>query len=141
MRTLTHLPQYKRTYGATGTGVTQGACDPVGHRCPIPEAEDICGRFTESLSVSRVKRTQGWSANGPDGSCGGMVSRRNLKGGAVSARRSKEVNTIPMQVDLRVHDDVALGEIELYAEVLATVAASDGPLTKSELDEALGLRH
>jgi hypothetical protein len=70
-----------------------------------------------------------------------MVSRRNLKGGAGSARRSKEVNTIPMQVDLRVHDDVALGEIELYAEVLATVAASDGPLTKSELDEALGIRH
>jgi hypothetical protein len=70
-----------------------------------------------------------------------MVSRRNLKGGAVSPRRSKEVNTIPMQVDLRVHDDVALGEIELYAEVLATVAASDGPLTKSQLDEALGIRH
>ncbi len=69
------------------------------------------------------------------------MSRRNLKGGAGSARRSKEVNTIPMQVDLRVHDDVALGEIELYAEVLATVAASDGPLTKSELDEALGIRH
>ena len=50
-----------------------------------------------------------------------------------------EVNTIPMQVDLRVHDDVALREIELYAEVLATVAASDGPLSKSELDEALGI--
>ena len=69
------------------------------------------------------------------------MSRRNLKGGAGSARRSKEVNTIPMQVDLRVHDDVALGEIELYAEVLATVAASDGPLSASELDEALGIRH
>ena len=67
-----------------------------------------------------------------------MVSRRNLKGGAGNAR-SKEVNTVPMQVDLRVHDDVALGEIELYAEVLATVAASDGPLSKSELDEALGI--
>jgi hypothetical protein len=70
-----------------------------------------------------------------------MVSRRSLKGGAGSARRSKEVSTIPMQVDLRVHDDVALGEIELYAEVLATVAASDGPLTKNQLDEALGIRH
>ena len=67
-----------------------------------------------------------------------MVSRRNLKGGAGSAR-STEVSTIPMQVDLRVHDDVALGEIELYAEVLATVAASAGPLSKSELDEALGI--
>jgi hypothetical protein len=113
---------------------------PKAHKCHIPELEDFRCLVTESLWGSRVKRTQGWSANGPDGSCGGMVSRRNLKGGAGSAR-SKEVSTIPMQVDLRVHDDVALGEIELYAEVLATVAASDGPLTKSELDEALGLRH
>jgi hypothetical protein len=45
-----------------------------------------------------------------------------------------------MQVDLRVHDDVALNEIELYAEVLTAVAASDGPLSKRELDEALGIR-
>jgi len=44
-----------------------------------------------------------------------------------------------MQVDLRVHDDVALGEIELYAEVLTAVAASEGPLSQSELDVALGL--
>ena len=64
--------------------------------------------------------------------------RRSLKGGADSAR-SMEVSTVPMPVDLRVHDDVALGEIELYAEVLATVAASDGPLTKNQLDEAIGL--
>jgi hypothetical protein len=52
---------------------------------------------------------------------------------------AREVGTIPMQVDLRVHDDVALGEIELYAEVLTAVAASDGPLSQSELDVALGL--
>jgi hypothetical protein len=109
------------------------------NRCPIPEPEDFRCLVTESLSASRVKRTQGWSANGPDGSCGGMVSRRNLKGGAGSAR-SKEVSTIPMQVDLRVHDDVALGEMELFGEVLATVAESDGPLSKSELDEVLGIR-
>lgn len=44
-----------------------------------------------------------------------------------------------MQVDLRVHDDVALREIELYAEVLSAVAASDGPLSQSELDKALGI--
>jgi hypothetical protein len=68
-----------------------------------------------------------------------MVSRRNLKGGARRAQ-SAEVSTIPMQVDLRVHDDVALNEIELYAEVLTAVAASDGPLSKRELDEALGIR-
>lgn len=68
------------------------------------------------------------------------MSRRNLEGGTGSAR-SVEVSTIPMQVDLRVHDDVALREMELFGEVLATVAASDGPLTKSELDAALGIRH
>ena len=74
------------------------------------------------------------------------MSRRSLKGGAASSRSAcggaaKEVGTIPMQVDLRVHDDVALGEIELYAEVLTAVAASDGPLSLRELDEALGIRH
>jgi hypothetical protein len=42
-------------------------------------------------------------------------------------------------LDLRVHDRVALDEIELYAEVLGAVAASDGPLTREELDEALGV--
>ena len=43
------------------------------------------------------------------------------------------------QVDLRVHDRVALDEIELYAEVLSAVAASDRPLTAEELDHALGV--
>ena len=66
------------------------------------------------------------------------MSRRNLKSRARGAR-SKEVSTIPMQVDLRVHDDVALGEMELFGEVLATVASSERPLSKSEIDEALGL--
>jgi hypothetical protein len=67
------------------------------------------------------------------------VSRRNLKGRGDSAR-STEVSTIPRQVDLRVHDDVAMDEIELYAEVLTAVAASDGPLSPRELDAALGVR-
>jgi len=47
---------------------------------------------------------------------------------------------VPEYVDLRVHDLVALDEIELYAEVLGAVAASDGPLTRDELDEVLGVR-
>jgi len=42
-------------------------------------------------------------------------------------------------LDLRVHDRVALDEIELYAEVLSAVAAADRPLTVAELDEALGI--
>jgi hypothetical protein len=68
-----------------------------------------------------------------------MVSRRNLRGGAGSAR-STEVSTIPTQLDLRVHDVVAEGEIELFADVLAAVAHSDGPLSDHEIDKALGLR-
>jgi hypothetical protein len=68
-----------------------------------------------------------------------MVSRRNLNNRGASAQ-STEVSTIPRQVDLRLHDDVALDEIELYAEVLGAVAASDGPLSSSELDAALGVR-
>jgi len=43
------------------------------------------------------------------------------------------------QVDLRVHDRVALDEIELYTEVLSAVAASDRPLTADELDRVLGV--
>jgi hypothetical protein len=68
-----------------------------------------------------------------------MVSRRNLKGAARSVR-PVEVNTMPIQLDPRVHDDVALREMELFGEVLATVAASDRPLSVSEIDEALGIR-
>jgi hypothetical protein len=74
------------------------------------------------------------------------VSRRSLKDGARGARSTageadRKGVAILMQVDLRVHDDVALDEIELYTDVLAAVAAaSDGPLPQSELDAALGLR-
>ncbi|MEU6036176.1 MULTISPECIES: hypothetical protein [Actinomadura] len=43
-------------------------------------------------------------------------------------------------VDLRVHDRVALDEIELYAEMLSAVAAAEGPLTLAEIDVVLGVR-
>jgi hypothetical protein len=67
------------------------------------------------------------------------VSARNLGPKRADSRSAPEVNTIPRQLDLRVHDLVALDEIELYAEVLSAVAASDRPLTAAELDEALGI--
>jgi hypothetical protein len=51
-----------------------------------------------------------------------------------------EVGAVGDYFDLRVHDLVALDEIELYAEVLSAVAASDGPLTVAELDEVLGVQ-
>ena len=50
-----------------------------------------------------------------------------------------EVGAVREYVDLRVHDRVALDEIELYAEVLSAVAICDRPLTTAELDAALGI--
>ena len=44
-------------------------------------------------------------------------------------------------LDERLHDAVALGEIDLYADVLSAVAAADGPLTADEIDKVLGLGH
>jgi len=67
------------------------------------------------------------------------VSARNLGPKRTEPRSAPEVNTIPRQLDLRVHDRDALDEIELYAEVLTAVAAADRPLTAAELDEALGI--
>lgn len=51
-----------------------------------------------------------------------------------------EVGALREHLDLRVHDRVALDEIDLYAEVLSAVAASDRPLTAEELDRVLGVR-
>ena len=67
------------------------------------------------------------------------MSARNVGNKETEPRSAPEVSTIPQQLDLRVHDRVALDEIELYAEVLTAVAASDRPLTAAELDEALGI--
>jgi hypothetical protein len=68
------------------------------------------------------------------------VSARNLGPKRTESRSAAEVSTIPRQLDLRVQDRVALDEIELYAEVLSAVAATDRPLTPAELDQALGIR-
>lgn len=73
------------------------------------------------------------------------MSRRSLESKAHSAggwrlsRFAVEVSTIPKQLDLRVQDRDALDEIELYTDVLGAVAASDGPLSRDELDEVLGV--
>jgi hypothetical protein len=49
------------------------------------------------------------------------------------------VGALRDDVDLRMHDLVALEEIELYAEVLSAVAVADRPLSRAEIDEVLGL--
>jgi hypothetical protein len=49
------------------------------------------------------------------------------------------VGAVREQLDDRVHDAVALDEIDLYADVLSAVATADRPLTAAELDEVLGV--
>lgn len=72
---------------------------------------------------------------------GGLPARVRAWTGALTADGyAADAGPTPgMQVELRVHDDVALDEIELYTDVLAAIATSDGPLPQSELDAALGL--
>ena len=60
--------------------------------------------------------------------------------GSLRIRSAMEVGAVRERIDLRVHDSVALDEIELYAEVLSAVAASDHRLTPEELDEVLGVK-
>ncbi len=50
-----------------------------------------------------------------------------------------EVGELHDDVDLRLHDRVALEEIELYAELLSAVAAADRRLTIAEIDAVLGV--
>ncbi|MFV2172054.1 hypothetical protein ACFHW2_06530 [Actinomadura sp. LOL_016] len=49
------------------------------------------------------------------------------------------MDAVRNDLDLRVHDRVALDEIELYAEMLSAVAAAKEPLTNAEIDMVLGL--
>jgi hypothetical protein len=42
-------------------------------------------------------------------------------------------------LDERVHDAVALDEIDLYADVLSAVATADHKLSDDEIDAVLGL--
>jgi len=44
-------------------------------------------------------------------------------------------------LDDRLHDAVALDEIDLFSDVLSAVAAADRPLTDDEIDAVLGVRH
>jgi hypothetical protein len=41
--------------------------------------------------------------------------------------------------DARVHDYVALDEIELYGELMIAASRSDGPLSMPEIDAVLGV--
>jgi hypothetical protein len=43
--------------------------------------------------------------------------------------------------DARVHDLVALDEIELTSELIIAASASEGPMSQEQIDAVLGLAH
>lgn len=50
-----------------------------------------------------------------------------------------EVGAVDSDIDTRLHDYVALAEIELYVEVLTAVAYVEHRLSLDELDRVLGV--
>jgi hypothetical protein len=79
--------------------------------------------------------------NDPYGSCGTTRLARTLTLIVIGSSAAMEVKHMRDDLDDRLHDAVALDEIDLYAEVLSAVAAADKPLTDAELDAVLGLGH
>jgi hypothetical protein len=50
-----------------------------------------------------------------------------------------EQSTRPASLDLRVQDPAALEEIELYSELIIVAASSARPLSRDQIDLALGV--
>jgi hypothetical protein len=72
----------------------------------------------------------------------GHVPDRDRRVASITRWGRAEVDAVRQaNVDLRVHDRVALDEIELYSEMLSAVASAERPLTVDEIDMVLGLGH
>ena len=57
----------------------------------------------------------------------------------IACATSEEVDDVFCGPDLRVHDRVAMDEIELYGELIILASGSDGPLSQDEIDAVLGV--
>lgn len=44
------------------------------------------------------------------------------------------------QLDVHVHDDQVLDEIEMMTNLIIATSEADGPLSQTEIDEILGVR-
>jgi hypothetical protein len=47
---------------------------------------------------------------------------------------------VAQPADQRLEDPLALDEIELYGELVIAASASEGPLSRAEIDRVLGVR-
>jgi hypothetical protein len=55
-------------------------------------------------------------------------------------RRATGGGVVIENPDHRVHDAVALDEIELYGNLMIAASESDGPLSQDQIDEILGVK-
>src|SRR5262245_127369 len=101
---------FLRASGATGASGRRSAPPKIGQAHPRLEMV-LMGH------AGRACRPVAWLE--------GMSSESGRRDGGGSMREG---------LDHRVHDAVALAEIDLYAEVLSAVAAADRPLTAAEID-------
>jgi hypothetical protein len=54
--------------------------------------------------------------------------------------RAKGGGVVIENPDHRVHDAVALDEIELYGNLMIAASESDGPLSQDQIDDILGVK-
>lgn len=72
------------------------------------------------------------------GDAGGTVSTY-AEGTHPGPARGGGGGPVTVKPDARVHDYVALDEIELYGELMIAASRSDGPLSTAEIDAVLGV--
>jgi hypothetical protein len=66
------------------------------------------------------------------------MSKLPQSGNAADSPKRDKNSTVSKHVDLRVRDDVALNEIELYTDVLAALAEGDENVARREIEALLG---
>ncbi|MUN41613.1 DUF742 domain-containing protein [Actinomadura litoris] len=103
-----------------------------------PAAAKLRKRTSGDLAEAAVQRADlRTGAGGPAPEQRGV--ERPPDGQGAHRSPEKRARTHRQQVDLHVHDRIALDEIELYAALLIRAAAAERPLTQSEIDTVLGV--
>ncbi len=58
---------------------------------------------------------------------------------ASTCRRTVKGTALVVGPDTRVHDPMAMAEIEMYGELVIAASSSDGPLPPEQIDAILGV--
>ncbi|WP_242895452.1 DUF742 domain-containing protein [Actinomadura litoris] len=103
-----------------------------------PAAAKLRKRTSSDLAEAAVQRAD-LRADPGEPAPGQRGVERPADGQGVHRPPEKRASTRQQQLDLHVHDRIALDEIELYAALLIRVATAERPLTQGEIDTVLGV--